>query len=412
MRFLYIRYMENQIDSPKTLEISSFSNIHLRLRYLSSVIRTHSESENTLISIESYTMADDTGKEKSVVRFGIDNQLWVEIYPLKKYGGQILDVNVSVNMYDLFNILDNCRDELITFWVDKDTNELVVNSFYNEHLDADELEVRLPIHEEWSYLRNTKEIPTTPDFTVRLSNLALFTAMKELNLENLVERIYFEFIDGIISMHSSYNGIYTMIQMKEMTTLDHGSDAKAFSIPFNMFYLMASSGQITDLNLVVRDGFVWVTANEYTFVCPIEYGGVDLLSYDIESTPVFIIDTEQGFAAIEKLCKINATDIPTEIMYEKVENGVSDFKAVIGKRMTIYVRAVLATLTDDSIKFDGNIFKEMFSQNGVDAISINKIPGDDNMLFVKYENGYMHKTVVYNHDRFFSYRIKDQQKPN
>ena len=404
--------MENKITETKTLEISSFSNIHLRLRYLSSVIRTQAESENTLISIESYKVTDETEKEKSVVRFGLDNQLWVEIYPLKKYGGQILDVNVSVNMYDLFNALDNCRDELITFWVDADTNELVVNSFYNEHLDADELEVRLPIHEEWSYLRNTKEVPVDPDFVVKLSNITLYTAMKELNLENLTDRIYFEFEDGIISMHSSYQGIYTKVQMKEMMKLDHGSSAKSFSIPFNLFYLMASSGQVTDLNMVVKNGFVWVTANEYTFVCPVVYGGVDLLSYDIESVPVFIIDSEQGFAAIEKICKINSTDIPTEITYEKVENGVADFKAVIGKRMTIYVRAVLATLTDDSIKFDGNIFKEMFSQNGVDAISINKIPGDENMLFVKYENGYMHKTVVYNHDRFFSFRITNHQKPN
>jgi hypothetical protein len=201
-------------------------------------------------------------------------------------------------------------------------------------------------------------------------------------------------------MQSLYNGVSSRITMKEMTGFDYG-DIKNFSIPFNLFYLMSSSGDVSDLSIDIFGNIIWVKADCYSFKYELTTEPTKI-DYDVKSEPVFIMNTEDGFTMIDKLNKINATEIPTLIEYEKISDGIADFIVHVQDRMTIYIRSVLATLSDSKIVFDGNLFYDIFANSGVDAISINKI--DDDTLYISYENGYMYKDVIYSHNQFVEYR--------
>jgi hypothetical protein len=85
-------------------------------------------------------------------------------------------------------------------------------------------------------------------------------------------------------------------------------------------------------------------------------------------------------------------------------DGVADFVAKIDNRMTIYVRALLATISDQQIKFDGNIFRDLFTNNGVDAIGINRLA--DGRLYISYESATHYRTVIYDHEKFMEYRLE------
>lgn len=382
------------------MEVSAFSNLNMKLRYLSGIIRTKEESETVQVSIECFKEFDETDREKSIIRISIDGEGWFDIHPLKKYGGDVLEKSISVNLYDFFNVLDNCRDEMLSFRIDESSNVLVINSYYNEELDIDELEVQLPIINSWDGCKERIKPLGDPSHCVKLSNLTMFTAMKELNIENKAKNLDFIFEDGKLSLQSVFNGVYSKITMKEMQVFDFG-DVKNFSIPFSLFYLMSSTGQVSDLSLDIYDDSVWVKADCYSFRYPIT-NTPDKINFELESEPVFVINTEDGFTLIDKINKMNATETPTVIEYEKIENGVADLVAKIEGRMTVYVRAVLATIKEDKIAFDGNLFYDIFSKAGVDAISVNKV--NDDILFIKYENAYMYKSVIYYHRQFIDYR--------
>lgn len=70
--------------------------------------------------------------------------------------------------------------------------------------------------------------------------------------------------------------------------------------------------------------------------------------------------------------------------------------------MKIYVLAVLATMSDTRVSFDGSVFRDMFTKNGIDAIAINHT--SEGLLYVAYETTVLSKTVLYNHDVFMEYR--------
>lgn len=392
--------MSTQLTNPTIMEVSAFSNLNMKLRYLTGIIRTKEESENVQVSIECFKEFDEANREKSIIRISIDGEGWFDIYPLKKYGGDILDKSISVNLYDFFNVLDNCRDEMLSFRIDEASNSLIINSFYNEQLDVDELEVHLPIKNTWDGCKQRIKPIGDPTHCIKLSNLTMFTAMKELNIENKVKMLDFIFDDGKLSFQSVFNGVYSKITMKEMEGFDFG-DIKNFSIPFNLFYLMSSTGQVSDLSLDIYDDYVWVNADCYSFRYKLNLYP-EKIDFNIASEPVFIMNTEDGFTLIDKINKMNATENPTIVEYEKIEDGVADLVSKVEGRLTVYVRAVLATLKEDKIVFDGNLFYDIFSKSGVDAISVNKV--NEDTLFIKYENAYMHKVVVYYHNQFIDYR--------
>lgn len=395
------------VDGEKTvMTISSFSNIHLKLKYLTGIMRTKDESDTRAVDIECYKrpMLIDNSKIESVIRFSIDSEVWFEINTMKRIGGDILPKCIAVNLYDIFNMVDNCRDEMISMWIDDESNELVLNSYYNEELDRDELEVRLPVIHCWeAQILNVAERPE-PRQLILLSPITTYSALKELNIENKTNHIQFLFIDGKLSLASEYNGILAKIEPKEFANDDYGL-TKSFSVPFGLFYLMSSTGQIDPLRLEIHDGYVYLETSDYGFKYYVDPDDslVDVSEFNADGAEkIFVIDSEEGFAAIEKVTNLNCATEFTEITYEKISNGVADLCATIDSRMKIYVTAILATISDIKVSFDGAVFRDLFSKNGVDAIAVNRLP--DGRLYVSYGTAAVHKTIVYDHDTFMEFR--------
>ena len=394
-------------ESPIVMTISAFSNIQQRLKFLSAIMRTKEESDSRVVRIESYRreMKTDSTKTESVVRFTIDSDVWCEINTLKRVGGDILPKCISVNLYSLFNMLDNSREEMVSMWIDDDTNELVVNSFYNPDLDRDELEIRLPIIDSWVDPIINIDDRDEPSSVILLSPITTFSALKELNIENKTDYIQFIVTDGKLSLASEYHGIITHIEPNEFVNDDFGN-MKSFALPFGLFYLMSSTGQVDVLRLEVHDGYVYLHTDDYGF--RYQLVDVDLVNMSELSTngmeKIFIIDSDQGFATIEKVTNLNCVSDYTEITYEKIANGLADFSANIEGKIKIYATAILATLSDVKVQFDGNVFRDMFTKNGVDVLAVNQLPGG--RLYIGYTNAAVTKSVYYDHTKFMKYRTQ------
>lgn len=392
-------------ESPIVMTISAFSNINQRLKFLSAIMRTKEESESRIVRIEPYKreLKTDPTKTESVIRFSIDADVWCEITTMKRVGGDILPKCVAVNLYNVFNMLDNSREEMISMWIDDDANELVLNSFYNPDLDRDELEVRLPIIESWIDPVINKDERGDADSVIVLSPVTTFSALKELNIENKADYIQFLIHDGKLSLGSYYHGITTIIEPTEFANDDFGN-MKSFALPFGLFYLMVSTGQIEPLRLEVHDGYVYLQTTDYSFrytLSDVELINTTELSSE-GAEKIFIIDSDQGFATIEKATNLNCVTEFTELTYEKVSEGLADFSADLGGKMKIYATAILATLSDKKVKFDGNVFRDMFSKNGVDALAVNLLP--NGLLYIGYKTATVAKSVYYDHTQFMEFR--------
>lgn len=395
------------LPEPIVMEISSFTNIADKLNFIASGIRTKEEADNELVSIESYKVTDDTGKEKSVVRFSSSGESWFELNTIKKYGGDILPKSVSVNLYDLFTTIDNCREQAISFWIDFEVNELVVTSFYAPNFDADELEVRLPINSMWDGVINKNKPDINPLFNVKISPTVAFSLLKELNMQNKTEYINVVFNNGKVSFVVEQNGVMCRMRMKEHDVL-YFYGAYDVQIPFSLFYLMASTGNIQGIDLsVYPQGLLWVTSEGYSFRYFMhDVPRVDTSLLDVTRKPIFVIEPEMAMSVIEKINKINNFNNTNEITYEYVDKGIADFYANTNGRMKVYSRAMLATLDETPIKFDGYLFKDMFTNTGVDAISVDL--GENGNIMISYETSIMYKDVSYNHIKFME-TIQDHQ---
>ena len=394
------------MSDPIVMEVSAFSNIHQKLRYLATALRNQDEADTSLVYIECFNRTDETtGKDMSVIRFRSSLEMWCEINPVKKYGGAILDRNVAVNLYDLYNMVENCKDELISFWIDDESDELVVTSFYNETLDADELEIRLPIREK-DFGVSDFGTDSEPDFTVSLSSIVTWSAIKELNVEKKAELVNFVFDEGKLSLSTDYHGTMVRIRHKELKDVDFGDNARSFSIPFNIFNLMTSTGQVKDIEIKVFPKFVVLDTDEYSFRYWFNDNvWIDTSAFESKTKAVFIISSDDGMASIDKINQINSHAKSIEITYEKVQDGTADFSAEFDGRMKTFVRIGCATLSDTMVKFDGYVFKSLFTDTGVDAIAVTQ--ADDGRLVMDYENSLLFKTVVYDHAKFMEYRKSD-----
>lgn len=394
-------------NDPVVMEISAFSMIHHKLKFLASVIKDESGAGDTLVHISCHKKIDNTGKEASIIRFSTDHMIICETNPLYKYGGAILDKAVSVNVYDLFNMVNQCMDELISFWVDDedpDNIELVVSSYHNDEADFDELEFRIAAKLYTDVIEiTTDEVPV---YKLQLSNVLTYTATKELNIENKCDAIQLCFTDGKLELYSEYNGVIAKLKMKETDNINYGENLIDIKIPFNIFNLMVSTGDVTkpiELHVYANNYFT-LTTTDYAFHCKYEPVTVNKALFNDVGNTIFIIDPVQGLGSIDRINKINVRSPSSVITYDKVSDGIGDFVTVYPGKYSVNVRAFMATISDKSISFDGDLFADLFTNTGVDAIQINEI--SEGILYIGYENQYMYKALYYNHAEFQSYREK------
>jgi hypothetical protein len=411
-----------EVNEPNVMVVSSFSSIALKLNFLATALSDEDKANNTLVYIECFTRRDGEDDER-VIRFSTDDGIWTEINPLHKHSSKLLESNVAVNLYDLYNVIGNCEDDLISFWIDSDDNELVINAWYNPDIEADELEVRLPIHKS-KFDKVDRIVSTDIDSAAiecefALDGTACYTTANQLNSEHNVDGVHVSIGGGKLSFWSEYNGLLTKLEMKEDLDRVYDYTDISFYIPFNIYNLMVSTGEIKELLcrvVKVDDSYVLnLSAGGYEFSVDVtESTDINLNTFDELDADamekLLIIDVKQFNAVMGKINKLNAPSPMSEIAIDRVDDAVVDFMVSYENRFDVNVRTYVATLSEvmEPVKIDGRLFTELIEKSGVDAFAVYRL--HNGLLYIKYENAVSFKSILYNHDKFMSYRVDEIKK--
>jgi hypothetical protein len=401
-----------KIDKPIVMNVSIYSSISQKLGFLAQGIKNEKDAESHLVYIECYSEIR-TIKEKEqavkVIRFSTNLNVWTEIYPYDKINGEILPKNVAVNLYDLYNIVDNCKDDLIAFWIDEsnpENPELVIDSFYNDKEEYDELEVRLKIHEIGFPLR--KLIPADiveetkkPIFTLALSNISLYSIIHQLNTENKVDGVNIIVKNRKLCFQSNYNGFLTNLILKDYKDQIFFRDFQVF-IPFNIFNLMSATGQITDIEFDIYDDCVIVETDEYSFLYKTEKEVEPFEIVDAGYKEYVVVDPENILYPVQILNRINKPALISVAEIEKVDDKTGDVVIKYDGRYSASVRIKMAMLSDDKVLIDSDLLESIFTGTNVDAIKIKYF--ENKNLIIRFENLLMEKEMFYDHGTFMKYR--------
>ena len=397
-------------ESPTTMSISAFSGIGQKLNYLAQVIKDEKEAETRQLYIECYKedrKINNAWQTINIIRLSVDFNIWTEINTYDKIDGAILPKNISVNLYDFFNIVDNCKDDIISFWIDEEEAQLVINSFYNEHRDQDELEVRLPIGDIGFNTRklttDVDDIGCSPLHTLELPPIMLYTIMAELNVEQKTDGIYISNVNGNMYFTSDYNGYKTQLNFKELNT-NIGDDEWSYFVPFNLMSLISATGTISNLklNFYADDvNALVVDTEDYKFSYP-----TSVIEYDItipnEGEEFLVVESEmaqQMAALINRLNKPAPYNIYT---IKKVDEMTAEVECVYKDRFAISVYTDMAMLCDKELQIDSRIFERIVTKNMVDAVKFELV--DDVNTLIKITTPVYEKKLYYKHEQFSQYR--------
>ena len=374
--------MESEI---KVMQISPYSGIATKLSFLAKLIMTDLQADSEQLHIECY---DNDGTK--TIRLSNNTGICTEVFPYDKIKGTLLNKNITVNLYDFYNIADNCLDEMISLWIDEETNELVFNSYYNETKDLDEVEFRIKIINAYDGLRNY--IQGSDLFTkITIDQITINQILSNLNYDSLTDGFNIAVHDGKMLFHSSYKGVETDLIVKMSQNID-SADCTVF-IPFTLFNLMASTGQITPLELsLYSNNILELHANEYHFIMPIDKIVTPNLVNEDQYKDYFVIDAKLFEDTLKLLNKMTQQSKSHLITFEKVNETHADITNVYDNRYTASIRTDLAMLSDDILAMDSMLLYQIIAKNSTDAI---RVKYNEKDVFIKYENVMIIKTTVY-----------------
>lgn len=391
--------------SPIIMAVSPYSNIANHLKYFASAIKDETDADKHYIYIDCYSKNVDGGNLQ-VIRLSNDTGMWTELYPVDKVSGALLPESVAVNLFDLYNAVENCPDELLKFWIDEEDNELVLNSFLNEDKDIDELEIRFAIFKRGFPTRMLSTEPLEEQGklgTITLNAIMTKMITDELNVENSVDGVNIVVRDGKLRFQASYYGFDSDLKVKQFEDEVYPNDFTVF-IPFPIFNQMVSTGHVYDLKIeVYENGVITLNTDAYQF-----YYKADLTRPDIKLTTdgserYLIIDAELIEGTMKLMNRLNKTSQITNMMIEYVNDGEADLSCQLDGRWLISIRTDLAMLSKETVEIDADIFQEMVSRTQVDAIQLNTI-GDK--ICMKLENALIEKIMVYDHATFSAHRAQ------
>lgn len=391
---------------PTVMVISPYSSgITNKLTFMAKGLQSEHDADTEPVYIECYKKENG----ESTIRISTETGIWCEFQPYDKDAGELLPTSVAVNLYDLFNTVDQCADEMISFWIDDESNELVLNSMYNPTKDIDELEVRFSIIEK-GFARRSIEVKSTDTLitTIELNQMALMSILSELNVENSVDGVNMIIRDGKLKFQSVYAGLKSNLVIKEYANEVYPTDVSAF-IPFNIFNLMMSTGEYKDIKFnIYVSNIVTVDTDEYKFV----YRGKEVrevFSSDASKyEDYFIIDAKLIDSTMKLINKLTQQVPVTNITFEKVTAGEADISAEFVNRFSISIRTDLAMLSDKKMTVDAQLFAEMMKRTGLDAIKV-KVNADDG-VYIGFENQMIIKQMEYDHSDFSKFRTYSDHK--
>jgi len=399
-------------EQPVIMNVSIFSNLPQKLNYLAQAIKNQKDAESKNIYIECFeeTRKNDKTKEDElikIIRLSTDLFLWTELHPYDKLEGDILPYNVAVNLFDFYNIVDNCKDDMISFRIDEENRNLVVSCHYNdtENHEFDELEVDIKINEMGFPKRELPPIELeTFHHSIELSHVAIYNIINELNTEHKTDGVHVVVKDRKLFFQSDYNGLQTNIIIKEYAEQIFLKDFN-FYMPFYAFNLIAGSGHVSDpykIKFDIYDEHVVIYTDEYNFAYQIEDVIEPFTIDDSKSKDLLVVEPDNMVACIQLLNRINK---PAKVSYatiEKINEQIGEVSVEYEGRYLATARVDMLMLSDDKVVMDSDILESIFTKTKVDGV---RIKYDDNGdVYIKYENQLIEKQIKYNKIRFEEYR--------
>lgn len=407
--FKYEEIMSDIVEMPPqiTMIVSEFSGIAQRLNFLAQSIRDEEEAKKALLYIECFKRDEPkTGKKLNIIRFSTDLDVWTEIHPFNKYDGDILDMSIAVNLFDFFNIVDNCKDDLIHFTIDVSDDgepELVISSFYNADKDVNELEVTMNVEQIGFPDRNLSIDGNEDDkeITFELSNVTVYNIISELNVEQNTEGVNIIVDGGKIKFQSNYGSYVSEIKMKEHDEQIFEKDFKVY-IPFYVFNLMSATGHIGNLRFDVYNDLIILNTEDYSFSYKREELSKEVYDFPDDYNEHFVVESEEMESIVSLLNRINKPSDISLFKLEKLDSHHMDVQAQCKGRYNASAIVAMAVLSDESLVCDGDILQDLFTRSNVDAIKVSS--KDTNKYIANYENAILYKKVHYKHDEFMNYR--------
>lgn len=390
---------ESDSKSPKVMYISKISQIQEKLNFLAQSLNSEEQAEKDKIYIELFPSTKEDGSI-NIIRFSTRNGVYTEVNTVDKYKGDVLEKNIAVNLFDLYNVVSFC-DETISFWIDEDSNELVVNSYYDAVTDIDELEVRLPILEDgFTTNFNIPEQTDRPDTHVHLKPVDMYSIIKETNILNTTEYVRFVVRNNklFIAATDPTNGVDVVLYLKSLDKKSFEKELDQY-IPISILKLIAGSGEMFGLDFNFHKDFMFVETNAYTFSYRYDLSKnvnrKPLPEFSADFKEAFIVDSGTFILHLNLLNKINV--MKDSIKIEKLNAKTIDLGIEHKGRYSISSRMNLAMLTDKEIFIDGHLFYDMFDKTGLDAF---KFSISDDTIYSKLENAVIVKELFYNHSKY------------
>ena len=408
---LPIEKKEDNTNKSVIMDVSTYSGIAQKINVLAQAIRNIEDAEKQLIYIECFTKPSDKEDEKdsNIIRFSTDTAVWTEIFTFNKYTTPILPKSVAVNLYDFYNVINNCNPddtEMISFRIDENNpNEpsLIVSGYYNDLREYDEVEVSLKIHKIGFPRRKFKSSnDENKILTFELDQLALYTILR-MNVENDTDGVNIVIKDRKMSFQTNYHGLRTTAQIKSYEDQLFFKDGTTF-IPFYFLNLMAGTGQITPIQFHIYDDVLIVEAGGYNFVYTIDKEICTSFNTPTEGLEDFcVVDPKNAEAVLLLTNNINAPAKLSVARIKKIEDHVAEIQVCLEDRYKASVLIECIMQSNKELKVDTRIFQWMVSNTQVDGVKIQRYTGTDD-VYIKYENELFKKTIHYSHEEFVNYR--------
>jgi len=386
--------------------ISQFSGIVNKLKFLDSFNRTDEEANTQLCVIECFkTEKKIKGavKEVNVVRFSID-AVYTEVFPYDKNNGDMLKETIAVNLFDLYNIVANCKDDIISFEI-VDGN-LVIDTFFNEQLGMSELQALIPLQ-------------TVPDMvskefgkkvgTLKLTGVAGYTIMRHLDPEYKADKVYIKSDGDHITFASSYNGLITKLEYMRGEDYDVKGTFE-FSLPFKLFNMMTSTGEIGLVQIKIHENFVVLDTEDYKFAYKMNNDELVLPNHEYNEFTVIHKETAQSVISL-----LQQIDLPryekSVFTMQKLKEKLMNLSITNNGRYTVNAILACATLhknDDASLSMDTNLINNILQRTPVDALAV-KVDDSMNHVYIESCDLFVNKVIYYNVGEFAEFRARDSK---
>ena len=373
------------------MSVSKYAIVDL-ISYLETTPIGKGESDGKTVYIESYV--NDLNENR--IRLSTETYVSCELSTYNKSKGDILDENIEVNLYDLFNIV-KCSDDIINFEIDGDN--LLISSYYSVLDEYDQMEMSIPIESRWDVLIDEVEIPQLSLGKITLDMMSKHQIINHIDISEDIKDLYLVNKNGKFSLVSANVGFSIAFQLKGFSTNTYSDFSVKTSA--HLLRLLFTTGVPKDNELVITPTELYIDIGDYKFRIPLESTDspftVDYNSEKMEDSRYFVLENEAWVTLTTLLSRLDMSNKTSTVKVDYVDTHHADFTIKQDGRYEGSMRISGAMLKDESIEFDVRLFHLLTKDLNNDAITMHKI-GDD--IFMYLEDGAMVKQIQYNHTEY------------